>query len=189
MIYIRIANEKINSIAPQVLAEEALKIGALFVHYSTDYVVDGSKNSPYLETDTENPVNAYGRTKLAGEQAVRSSGCDYLIFRTSWVYASRGHNFLVTILMLAKESQELSIVADQIGSPTTARVIAEMSARCIEQAMSERKTASFKSGLYHLTTSGHTSWHGFAEEIVKAATKINGYQFAVKVINGIPTAD
>ncbi|MCA1767140.1 MAG: dTDP-4-dehydrorhamnose reductase, partial [Idiomarina sp.] len=122
----------INSIAPGVLAEEALSINALLIHYSTDYVFDGTKQGPYVETDVPKPINAYGRTKLAGEQVIQSSGCDYFIFRTSWVYASRGHNFLLTILRLAKERDELNIVADQIGSPTSARLIAETTLLCLQ---------------------------------------------------------
>ena len=179
--------EKINSIAPAVLAEEALKIGALFVHYSTDYVFDGSKNSPYLETDTANPINVYGRTKLAGEQAVRSSGCDYLIFRTSWVYASRGHNFLLTMLKLAKDRDELSVVSDQTGSPTSARLIADTTLVCLQQSIKERFTRIFSSHLYHLTTSGKTSWHGFAEEIMRVA-KEQGLPVNVKNISQVPTS-
>jgi len=156
----------INGVAPGVLAEEALKGKSLLVHYSTDYVFDGTKDSSYVEADKPNPVNAYGRTKLSGEQAIQSSGCDYLIFRTSWVYASRGHNFLLTILRLAKEKEELSIVSDQIGSPTSAMLIANTSLHCISQALKERQAGAFSSDLYHLTASDCTSWHGFAEEIV-----------------------
>ena len=116
---------KINAVAPGVLADEALKLGALLVHYSTDYVFDGTKNLPYTETDTPNPNNVYGQTKLDGEQALQSSGCDYLILRTSWVYASRAQNFMLTMLKLAQEREELRIVSDQIGAPTSARLIAD----------------------------------------------------------------
>ncbi|MCK4706055.1 MAG: dTDP-4-dehydrorhamnose reductase [Gammaproteobacteria bacterium] len=179
----------INGVSPGVLAEEAIKINALLVHYSTDYVFDGTKKSPYVETDEPNPINAYGRTKLAGEQAIQSSGCDYFIFRTSWVYASRGNNFLLTILKLAKEREELSIVADQIGSPTAARLIAETSVLCLYQAMKEKKAGLFTSDLYHLTASGFTSWHGFASEIVSAENKALDLQLKVKNIKKIPTAD
>jgi dTDP-4-dehydrorhamnose reductase len=179
----------INSVAPGILAEEAFRINALLMHYSTDYVFDGAKKSPYIETDEPNPINAYGRTKLAGEQAIQSSGCDYLIFRTSWVYATRGRNFLLTILKLATERNELNIVADQIGSPTSARLIAETTALCLQQSLGEKHYGTFSSGLYHLTTSDNTSWHGFSEEIVNIARSTLEIQLMVKNIKAIPTSD
>ncbi len=159
----------INGVVPGVLAEEAKRIGALLVHYSTDYVFDGTKETPYTEDDVPNPINAYGRSKLAGEQAIQSVGADYLIFRTSWVYAARGHNFLRTIIRLAKERDELSIVADQVGTPTWARLIADSSAHCVRQSLIMNKKNIFESGVYHLVSSGKTSWHGFAELIVENA--------------------
>ncbi len=177
----------INGLAPGILAEEALKIHALLIHYSTDYVFDGAKETPYLEIDTPNPINVYGRTKLAGEQAIQSSGCDYLIFRTSWVYASRGQNFLLTILKLAKERKELSIVADQIGSPTSARLIADTTMICVQQVLKEKIEDVFVSNLYHLTAAGHTSWHGFTEEIVAATNK--SLKLKIKNIKAIPATD
>lgn len=179
----------INSVAPGILAEEALAINALLLHYSTDYVFDGAKKSPYIETDEPSPINAYGRTKLAGELAIQSSGCDYLIFRTSWVYASRGHNFLLTILKLAKERDELSVIADQIGSPTSARLISDATILCLQQAAKDKQIGVFSSGLYHLTSRDSTSWHGFAEEIVETARKKNNISLKVKVIKAIPTID
>lgn len=178
----------INSIAPGVLAEEALGTNTLLIQYSTDYVFDGA-DGPYLETDSPKPLNAYGRTKLAGEQAIQLSGCDYLIFRTSWVYASRAHNFLLTILKLAKERDELSVVADQIGSPTSARLIAETTILCIQQTMIERKNGVFSSDLYHLTSSGSTSWHGFAEQIVAMSNQKLNLELKIKEIKAIPTSD
>ncbi len=177
----------INGIAPGILADEAKKLGALLVHYSTDYVFDGTKEGAYKEEDKPNPVNSYGRSKLAGELAIQSSGCDYLIFRTSWVYASRGNNFLLTILKLASERDTLNIVSDQIGSPTTARLIANTSCSCIKQAMKARINRSFSSGLYHLVTSGHTSWHGFAEEIINNARSQLGLNLKIKELNAIQT--
>ena len=180
---------KVNSITPGVLAEEALKLNALLVHYSTDYIFDGTKESPYSETDKPNPINAYGRTKLAGEQAIQLSGCDHLIFRTSWVYASRGHNFLLTMLKLAQEREKLSIVNDQIGSPTSARLIADTTVLCVQQAMKEKLVGIFSSDLYHLTTSGYTSWHGFTKEIVKLASSSLGLQLTIKELKAIPTSD
>lgn len=180
---------KINGVAPGVLAEEALKLGALLIHYSTDYVFDGTKTSPYVETDEPNPINAYGRTKLAGELAVQSSGCDYLILRTSWVYASRANNFMLTMLKLAQEREELSIVSDQIGAPTTARLIADTTILCVQQVMKERIAGIFSSDLYHLTASGHTSWHGFTKEIVNLANNRLNMSLKIKEINAIPTTD
>ncbi len=150
----------INSVAPGVMAEEAKKTGALLVHYSTDYVFDGSKPTPYLEDDLPNPLNAYGRSKLAGEQAIGSSGCRHLIFRTSWVYGLRGNNFLHTVLRLAKERDKLSMVADQTGAPTWSRMIAEATALALH--------GNTPTGLYHMTSDGQTSWHGFAKAILDA---------------------
>ena len=182
-------SELINATAPAVLAEEAKRMNALLVQYSTDYVFDGTKCSPYLETDAPNPINQYGRTKLAGEQAVRSSGCDHLILRTSWVYASRGQNFLLAILRLAEQKNELRIVADQLGSPTSARLIAETTSLCIFQSSLDRQAGVFSSGLYHLSASGYTSWHGFAEEIVDYARGEIGGELAVTRINAIATEE
>lgn len=153
----------INATAPGVLAEEAARLGAGMVHYSTDYVFDGAKHEPYLESDAPNPLNVYGRTKLAGEEAVRASGAAHLILRTSWVYGLRGRNFLGTILRLAQERDELKIVADQIGAPTWSRVIAEASAQILAQ-----RDWRERSGCYHLTAGGETSWHGFAGAILEA---------------------
>ncbi len=180
---------KVNALSPGVLAGQAKKLKALLVHYSTDYVFDGKKESPYDETDEPNPVNAYGRTKLAGEQAIQSSGCDYLIFRTSWVYASRGNNFLLTMLKLAQEREELSIVADQTGSPTSARLIADTTALCVQQSVKEKLSDGFASGLYHLTASGCTSWHGFTEEIIKLAGSCPDFPLKIKQVKGIPTSE
>jgi dTDP-4-dehydrorhamnose reductase len=157
----------INGVAPGVLAEESLKLKALLIHYSTDYVFDGTKASAYVEEDVPNPINAYGRSKLAGEVAIQNSACDFLIFRTSWVYSTRGNNFLLTILRLAKERSELSVVADQFGAPTWARTIAQVTSKVISQIpLSEWREYS---GLYHLVASGKTSWHGFAQAIVDIA--------------------
>jgi len=178
----------INETAPAVLAEEALKINALLVHYSTDYVFDGSKNEPYGETDTPNPINVYGRTKLAGELAIQSSGCDYLIFRTSWVYASRGHNFLLTMLKLIQEREKLSIVADQIGAPTSARLIADTTVLCVQQALKEKLVGVFSSDIYHLTNSGCTSWYGFTKEILNIVNNNMQMQLTLKDIKEIPTS-
>jgi dTDP-4-dehydrorhamnose reductase len=179
----------INGIAPGILAEEALKLNALLVHYSTEYVFDGTKTTQYIETDSPNPINAYGRTKLAGEIAVQSSGCDYLILRTSWVYASRANNFMLTMLRLAHEREELSVVNDQIGAPTTARLLADTTVICIQQSIKERIEGAFVSDLYHLTASGRTSWHGFTREIVELANSSLNLELSLKKLNAISTAE
>lgn len=179
----------INGVAPGILAEEALKLNALLVHYSTEYVFDGTKKTQYIETDSPNPLNAYGRTKLAGELAIQSSGCDYLILRTSWVYASRANNFMLTMLKLAQEREELSVVDDQTGAPTTARLLADTTVICIQQSIRERLEGVFISDLYHLTASGQTSWHGFTKEIIKLADSSLDIDLSLKKLNAISTVD
>lgn len=159
----------VNGEAVGVLADEARKIGALLLHYSTDYVFDGAKNSPYTEDDPPRPINAYGRSKLAGEKAIVAAGVDHLILRTSWVYAARGHNFLQTVLRLARERDELRMVADQIGAPTWAREIANATVHIVQRACDERTRGGFTSGVFNLTAAGATSWHGFAEAILDQA--------------------
>lgn len=153
----------INGTAAGVLAEEAKKLDALLIHYSTDYVFNGSKTSPYVESDTPDPQSVYGKTKLAGEQAIQAVGGKYIVLRTSWVYGVHGGNFVKTILRLAKERSELRIVADQYGAPTWARLLAESTTQIIG------KYSEDKSGVYHLTAGGRTNWHQFAEEIVRLA--------------------
>jgi len=167
---------KINGISPGVLAEEAKKLGALLVHYSTDYIFDGTKASSYDETDTPNPVNAYGRTKLAGELSIQSLGCDYLILRTSWVYASRGQNFLLSMLRLAAEKKELTIVDDQLGVPTWARSIADITCHVISKSLAERDGNVFRSDIYNVSASGQASWFLFAKEIIELAKKCEKFK-------------
>ncbi len=157
----------INGTAAGVLAEEARKLGMLLIHYSTDYVFDGTKAAPYAEDDVPRPINAYGRSKLAGDRAIEQCGADYLILRSSWIYAARGHNFLRTILRRACAGEELRIVNDQIGAPTWARELADATAVMARQARREREQGGFKSGLYNVTAAGATSWFGFAEAIVE----------------------
>ena len=159
----------VNGTAVGVLAEESSRLAALFIHYSTDYVFDGTKPSAYLEDDPPCPINAYGRTKLAGERAVRDVGAAYIVLRTSWVYARRGRNFLRTVLRLAREQDRLRIVADQIGAPTWARSIAQATTEIVRQAAPQRAEKSLVSGLFHLTATGSTSWCGFAEAILEEA--------------------
>ena len=180
----------INGTAPAVMADEAKRCGALMVHYSTDYVFDGAKTGAYNEDDDPDPQNAYGTSKLAGEQAVRQSGADHLVFRTSWVYGARGSNFLRTILRLAREREQLRIVADQIGAPTWSRLIAEATALALKQAMAERHEQTFKAGLYHLTARGETSWYGFAKRIVELAAVTPGIgPIRVSQVDAIASAE
>ena len=159
----------INAIAPGILAELARESQALLVHYSTDYVFDGTKVGAYSETDSTNPLSVYGASKLAGEQAIIQVDCAHLIFRTTWVYGNRGKNFLLTILRLAAERTELKIVADQIGSPTWSRSISEATAQIIAQCRHDRSSVK---GLYNLSAAGTTSWHGFANQIVDRSRSI-----------------
>ena len=161
---------QINADAPSALAEEAKRSNALLVHYSTDYVFDGTKLAPYVEEDKPNPINVYGRTKLAGEQNIQATGCRHLILRTSWVYSSRGQNFVKTILRLAQQREELRIVADQIGAPTSARFIADVTSSILARIQQLPSSSAHEEGdLYHLTPSNYTSWHGFAQTILDAA--------------------
>ena len=161
----------VNGTAVGALADESRKVGTLFVHYSTDYVFDGAKQAPYTEEDVPHPTNAYGRSKLAGEAATRQAGGAYIILRSSWVYAGRGHNFVRTILRLAGERDELRIVDDQIGAPTWARDIADATASIILAARREQAADDFASGVFNLTASGATSWHGFAKAILYDAMR------------------
>jgi dTDP-4-dehydrorhamnose reductase len=179
----------INAEAPRVMAEEARKIGACLIHYSTDYVFDGTKTAPYVEDDQPNPQNVYGRTKLEGERAIRDSGAVHLIFRTAWVYTTRGRNFLLTILRLATQREELRIVRDQLGAPTlsveiaraTASVLAKMSA-----AEPGAPSLPQVSGIYHMTAGGETSWHGFASAIVEKAKAAPQLDWLASATGGLP---
>ena len=160
----------VNAECPRILAEEASRLGSLLVHYSTDYVFDGSKTSPWLETDTPNPLNVYGATKLAGEDAIRQIGGKYLILRTSWVYGPHGKNFLLTMLRLGRERDVLTIVDDQIGAPTTSTAIADGTRKVMEGVLTGRHgEASGWAGVYHMTCAGSISWYGFAKEIFSHA--------------------
>lgn len=165
----------INGAAPGILAEEAKRLGSLLIHYSTDYVFDGTKQGPYLETDTPNPLNVYGKTKLAGDQAIQWVGGDYLILRTSWVYGARGQNFLFTILRLASERPELRIVDDQFGAPTSSECIAQATVDILAQLSFPAKSGlQGRSGIYNLTNSGETTWFGFAKAILAKQVAISG---------------
>ena len=174
--------DRVNGQASQVMAEEAASLGAWLIHYSTDYVFSGEGLTPWQETDAVAPVNHYGASKLAGEQAIIASGCKHLIFRTSWVYGARGNNFAKTMLRLAKDRDTLSVIADQIGAPTGADLIADVTALAIQQVQLRPELA----GLYHLAASGDVSWHGYASHVIGFA-KTNGEELAVTTINPIDT--
>jgi dTDP-4-dehydrorhamnose reductase len=157
--------EVINAAAPGVLGREAAALGAWLVHYSTDYVFDGSGTAPWQEGDRTGPLNVYGRTKLEGEQRIRASGCRHLIFRTSWVYASRGHNFARTMLRLAAEREELTVIDDQHGAPTGADLLADVTAHAVIAVMHRPELA----GTYHCAAAGETTWHGYATHVIEGA--------------------
>ncbi|MBG0874646.1 dTDP-4-dehydrorhamnose reductase [Burkholderia sp. 9777_1386] len=161
------AARRLNAEVPRAFAEEAARLGAALVHYSTDYVFDGTKEGAYVETDATNPQNVYGLTKLEGEQAIAATGCAHLILRTSWVYGRRGKNFLLTMLKLGSERPELRVVADQVGAPTWSKTIATATAHIVAQALAadDADWWAQRSGVYHFTSAGATSWHGFAEAI------------------------
>jgi dTDP-4-dehydrorhamnose reductase len=165
----------VNAEAPAVMAQEAKTIGACLVHYSTDYVFDGSKTSPYTEEDPTNPQNAYGRTKLEGELAIQNSGAPHLIFRTAWIYATEGRNFLLTILRLATQREELRIVCDQAGAPATSREIAKATIKILSQCRTPRNGAfsiADAGGIHHMTAAGKTTWFEFAQAILDQARTI-----------------
>ncbi len=156
---------KINSQAVEAIAETSKKIDALLVHYSTDYVFDGKQTTPYKESDTTSPLSVYGRTKLQGEQAIIKSDCKHLIFRTSWVYALHGNNFIKTILRLAKEKPSLNIINDQHGAPTSAELIADITSHCIKTVLNAPQNTNLM-GIYHLAASGKTNWYDLAKYII-----------------------
>ena len=179
----------INAVAPRVIGEEAAKFGALVVHYSTDYVFDGTKLSAYSEIDTTNPLGVYGKTKLEGENALAASTPSHLIFRTSWVFGAHGSNFIKTILRLAAIREELRIVADQFGAPTGAALLADVSAHVAVRYLREHR-ADFPFGVYHLAAGGETSWHGLARHVVtKAATADANLQATTERILPITTPE
>lgn len=171
----------INALAPGILARESRKLGSWLIHYSTDYVFDGSGSKPWVETDPTGPMSIYGSTKLEGEEAIRASGCHHLIFRTSWVYAARGGNFAKTMLCLAQERERLTVIDDQIGAPTGADLLADVTAHAIRTALQQPEL----SGLYHLVAGGETSWHGYACFVLNLARQA-GIELKVAEENVIP---
>lgn len=165
----------LNALAPGVLAQEAQKLGAWLVHYSTDYVFDGSGSQPWTEADTPAPLSVYGQTKLEGEQLIAANCSQYLIFRTSWVYAARGSNFAKTMLRLAQERERLTVIDDQWGAPTGAELLADVTAHAIRQARQHPEHA----GTYHLAAAGETTWHGYAKYVIAQAGQL---QQAIKIV-------
>ena len=176
----------INTLAPSVLAKEAKACGAWLVHYSTDYVFDGCGSEPRTESDATGPLSVYGSTKLAGEAVIVASGCKHLIFRTSWVYATRGNNFAKTMLKLAQEREQLKVIDDQIGAPTGADLLADVTAHAIRQAQQQEDLA----GIYHLVAAGETSWHAYAKYVIETARDAG---VAIKVdpeaIHAVPSSE
>ena len=173
----------INASAPQVLAEEMHKLGGWLVHYSTDYVFDGSGDTPWRETDATAPINEYGRGKRAGEQGIQASGCKHLIFRTSWVYGAHGNNFIKTMLRLGREREHLRVISDQIGAPTGAELLADVTAHVLRAAIADPD----RSGVYHLAAGGETSWCDYARFIFKEA-RLRGDALKVQEVEAIPSS-
>jgi len=181
------AAHAVNAVAPGLLAEAAGRIGAQLVHYSTDYVFDGTATAPYTEDATPNPQSVYGRTKLDGEEAIARSGCDWLVLRTAWVYGARGGNFMRTMRRLAREREELRVVADQHGAPTWSRHLAEATAQILAGLGDDRAAWHRACGVYHLTSAGATTWHGFADAIVEGLRARE--DIPCRQVNAIATAD
>jgi len=181
----------VNAEAVACLAEEAKRANALLIHYSTDYIFDGMKSSPYIESDRPNPINVYGYTKWQGEEAIRQIACKHMIFRTSWVYALRGDNFIKTMLRLAASRDDLSVVADQIGAPTHADLIADVTALTLQYVLCAKEAEQYKlQGTYHLIAAGETSWNDYARFVLELAEQ-NGVSLRVKSrdVQRIPSED
>ena len=175
----------INALAPGVLAQEAGNLNALLIHYSTDYVFDGSGEKPWLETDPTAPLNVYGATKLESERLIQKSACRHLVFRTSWVYGARGSNFAKTMLRLAGERDSLNVINDQVGAPTGADLLADVTAHAIRTALQRPELT----GLYHLVAAGETSWHGYANFVIDFARRAGiAIKVAPEAINAVPTS-
>ena len=179
----------INATAPGVLAQEAHKLGAWLVHYSTDYVFDGSGSQPWVETDTPAPLSVYGHTKLEGEQLIAQHCPKHLIFRTSWVYAARGGNFAKTMLRLARERERLTVIDDQWGAPTGAELIADVTAHAIRQVQQRPVGPHDEAGIYHLAASGHASWNSYAKHVLAQAKKAQpAIDLVAKEVAPVPTS-
>ena len=179
----------INATAPGVLAQEAHQLGAWLVHYSTDYVFDGSGSQPWVETDTPAPLSVYGHTKLEGEQLIAQHCPKHLIFRTSWVYAARGGNFAKTMLRLARERERLTVIDDQWGAPTGAELIADVTAHAIRQVQQRPVGPHDEAGIYHLAASGHASWNSYAKHVLAQAAQAQpAIELVAKEVAPVPTS-
>jgi len=175
----------INALAPAVLAEQAKLLNTLFIHYSTDYVFDGSGDTPWLESDATDPLSVYGASKREGEQLIQQSGCQHLIFRTSWVYGARGGNFAKTMLRLAQERDRMKVIDDQIGAPTGAELLSDVTAHALRAARLNPEL----SGLYHLVAAGETSWHGYARFVLDFAQRAGvALKVSPDAIEPVPTS-
>jgi dTDP-4-dehydrorhamnose reductase len=173
----------VNALAPEVLSRACAAMDALLVHYSTDYVFDGSGQTPWLETDATGPLNVYGRSKLAGEQGIAKQGARHVIFRTSWVYGTEGGNFAKTMLRLAQERDKMAVINDQFGAPTGAASLADITALCLQQAQA-------LSGTYHLAAAGETTWHAYAEYVLQTAKRLKPeIEHKVKEVAAVPTSE
>lgn len=180
---------RVNTQSLAVLAEETKKLNGWLIHYSTDYVFDGRKESAYVENDATAPLSVYGQTKRDGELVISASGCKHLIFRTSWVFASRGGNFAKTMLRLAAERESLNVVADQFGAPTSAELIADVTTLAIYRLQHDTTLASHASGIYHLVASGETSWHGYAQFVITEAIKCgSSFKVQPEQVGAIPSS-
>ena len=173
----------VNALAPEVLSQACAALGALLVHYSTDYVFDGSGQTPWLETDATGPLNVYGHSKLAGEQGIAKQGAKHVIFRTSWVYGTEGGNFAKTMLRLAQERDKMAVINDQFGAPTGAAWLADITAMCLQQPQA-------LSGIYHLAAAGETTWHAYAEYVLQTAKRLKPEMaYKVKEVAAVPTSE
>jgi dTDP-4-dehydrorhamnose reductase len=176
---------QVNGVAPGIIAEEARRCGALLVHYSTTFVFDGTKREPYVEDDAPNPINAYGRSKLAGEQAIAAAGADYLILRASWTYSDRRSNFPLALLKLGREKKELTVVDDQIGAPTWARAYADTTADLLKEPDQVRA----RGGIYHLSSAGQTTRYRWAKKIIELAQEYQGEHSGWAALRPITSSD
>jgi dTDP-4-dehydrorhamnose reductase len=173
----------VNALAPEVLSRACAALDALLVHYSTDYVFDGSGQTPWLETDATGPLNVYGQSKLAGEQGIAKQSAKHVIFRTSWVYGTEGGNFAKTMLRLAQEREKMAVINDQFGAPTGAALLADITAMCLQQPQA-------LSGIYHLAAAGETTWHAYAEYVLQTAKRLKPEMaYKVKEVAAVPTSE
>jgi dTDP-4-dehydrorhamnose reductase len=173
----------VNALAPEVLSRACAALDALLVHYSTDYVFDGSGQTPWLETDATGPLNVYGHSKLAGEQGIAKQGAKHVIFRTSWVYGTEGGNFAKTMLRLAQERDKMAVINDQFGAPTGAALLADITAMCLQQPQALY-------GIYHLAAAGETTWHAYAEYVLQTAKRLKPEMaYKVKEVAAVPTSE